>query len=208
MSQKKKHILLWLLGWIFIFPVPITVLTLRSDKLSNKIRCLAISFAWILYMFFVLVNQNSNRNHAEQQFNNSNTDSSIIMTDSETLPENTVPEINTTSEIAEISTDSIDHIKQAIENGDYSLVTPEFKEMMDAYETFYDEYIAFMEKYKESENTTDMMNDYMDMLARLEEWTVKIDAVNEDELSEADNLYYILVTLRVQKKLLELGLAQ
>ena len=31
-----------------------------------------------------------------------------------------------------------------VNSGDYSLVTPEFKEWMDSYEAFYDKYIAFM----------------------------------------------------------------
>ena len=33
---------------------------------------------------------------------------------------------------------------EMVNSGDYSLVTPEFKEWMDSYEAFYDKYIAFM----------------------------------------------------------------
>ena len=42
---------------------------------------------------------------------------------------------------------SYEEIKKAFENGDFSLVTPSFKEQMDNYEAFYDSYIEFMQKY-------------------------------------------------------------
>lgn len=98
---------------------------------------------------------------------------------------------------------SIFDIKEAVENGDYSLVTPEFKETMDAYEAFYDEYIEFMDKYNSGEgDMVGMLNDYTEMLAKLDEWSKKIDAIDETTLTPADSAYFVLVTLRVEKKLL------
>ena len=94
-------------------------------------------------------------------------------------------------------------VKAAVENGDYSLVTPEFKETMDAYEAFYDEYIAFMKKYTSGEgDMMSMLGDYTNMLAKMEEWSAKIDAIDENTLSPADDAYYLLVTLRIEQKLL------
>ena len=94
-------------------------------------------------------------------------------------------------------------VKAAVENGDYSLVTPEFKETMDAYEAFYDEYIAFMKKYTSGEgDMMSMLGDYTNMLAQMNEWSRKIDAIDENTLSLADDAYYLLVTLRIEKKLL------
>lgn len=96
-------------------------------------------------------------------------------------------------------------IKESVENGDYSLVTPEFKETMDAYEAFYDEYIEFMNKYKSGEvDVIGMLNDYSEMLTKLDEWTKRMDAIDESTLTPADSAYYLLVTLRVEKKLLEI----
>lgn len=94
-------------------------------------------------------------------------------------------------------------IRKAVQNGDFSLVTPEFKATMDAYEAFYDDYLAFMKKY--NSGTGDMMamlNDYMDMLAKMEEWSNKIDAIDETKLTPADDAYYLLVTLRIENKLI------
>ena len=94
-------------------------------------------------------------------------------------------------------------VKAAVENGDYSFVTPEFKETMDAYEAFYDEYIAFMKKYTSGEgDMMSMLGDYTNILARLDEWSAKIDAIDENALSPADDAYYLLVTLRIEQKLL------
>ena len=47
-----------------------------------------------------------------------------------------------------------------------------------------------------------MMNDYTEMLNKEMEWADKIDAIDESKLSPADDAYYLLVTLRVEKKLL------
>lgn len=98
---------------------------------------------------------------------------------------------------------SLQDIKDMIANGDYSLVTPEFKQTMDAYEAFYDDYLAFMNRYNSGEgDVMAMLNDYMTMMSDMEEWTKKIDAIDESKLSPADDAYYLLVTLRIEKKLM------
>ena len=87
------------------------------------------------------------------------------------------------------------------ENG----VTPEFKEMMDSYEAFMDEYIEFMKKYQNSSGTISMLSDYADYMAKYADFTEKINAVDENELSVADQKYYLEVTTRVAQKLLEVN---
>ena len=88
-------------------------------------------------------------------------------------------------------------------DGDFSGVTPEFKEVMDSYEAFYDEYLAFMKTYLSGEgDIIGMLEDYYDMLARMEEWTEKIDAIDEATLSPADDAYYLYVTARILDKYL------
>lgn len=115
---------------------------------------------------------------------------------------NTKNNVSLTEQSTEPATTQADG-RKAVENGDYSLVTPEFKATMDAYEAFYDEYIAFMNKYNSGEgDITSMMNDYMSMLDKMTEWTNKINAIDEKSLSPADDAYYLLVTMRVEKKLL------
>lgn len=145
----------------------------------------------------------------------------VPVTEAETIPEPTeenseIPVTLESSEMPETVPDepapveeetqnnvSFADVKAAVENGDYSLVTPEFKETMDAYEAFYDEYIAFMKKYTSGEgDMMSMLGDYTNMLAKMEEWSAKIDAIDENTLSPADDAYYLLVTLRIEQKLL------
>ena len=88
---------------------------------------------------------------------------------------------------------------------DSGLVTPSFKEAMDSYEKFFDEYIAFMKKYKESENPLDMMSEYSDYMTQYAETMQKMSELEDEELSDADTAYYIEVTTRINKKLLEVA---
>ena len=84
---------------------------------------------------------------------------------------------------------------------DPALVTPEFKEMMDSYEAWFDTYIEFMTEYKNSKNPADMMLQYAKFLAEYAEMIEKIDSVDEEELSAADLAYYMEVTARIYRKL-------
>ena len=86
---------------------------------------------------------------------------------------------------------------------DASGVTPEFKEMMDAYEAFFDEYIEFMQKYAgaDSVSALGMAADYADYMSRYVETMQKLEALDQSELSNADLLYYTDVYARIMKKL-------
>lgn len=46
----KKNTVWWVLGWIFIFPVPLTILILRSKTLKPVLKVLIIALAWIVYI--------------------------------------------------------------------------------------------------------------------------------------------------------------
>lgn len=81
---------------------------------------------------------------------------------------------------------------------------PEFKRAMDSYESFIDEYVAFMEKYKKS-NGKDLS-----LLADLSAYVSKYNAMCEDfekwennDLNDAELQYYLDVTSRVSEKLLK-----
>ncbi len=49
-AKKKSRTWLWVLGWICIFPIPLTILMLRNEKLDKKIRYAIIAIAWIVYI--------------------------------------------------------------------------------------------------------------------------------------------------------------
>ncbi len=53
--KKKRMTWLWILGWILMFPVPLTVLMLSSPRakgLNKNVRIVIIAAAWVA--FFVI----------------------------------------------------------------------------------------------------------------------------------------------------------
>ena len=82
-------------------------------------------------------------------------------------------------------------------------IRPEFKESMDAYEAFFDEYVSFMKSVDETDMNMDTMMKYYDFLSKYSEAMDALDAVDESELSEEEDRYYLEVMLRIEQKLLE-----
>ena len=48
--QRRKNTVWWVLGWLFIFPIPLTILMLRNRKLDKRLRYGIIAAAWIVYL--------------------------------------------------------------------------------------------------------------------------------------------------------------
>ena len=46
---KKRKTWLWILGWLFIFPLPLTILLLRNQKLNKIVKYIIIAVAWLFY---------------------------------------------------------------------------------------------------------------------------------------------------------------
>lgn len=55
---SKKHTWLWVLGWICIFPVPLTILMLRKKNMKPAAKYGIIAAAWLLF-FVIGVSGNS-----------------------------------------------------------------------------------------------------------------------------------------------------
>ena len=81
-------------------------------------------------------------------------------------------------------------------------IRPEIKEAIDAYESFIDEYIAFMKTYYESENSLAMLADYVRFMSELDEYETKMDKL-EKELTHEEDIYFLEVINRCNIKLLE-----
>ena len=82
-------------------------------------------------------------------------------------------------------------------------IRPEFKASMDAYEAFFDEYVAFMKTVDEANMGMDTMLKYYDFLTKYTEAMEALEAIDESELTEEEDLYYLDVMLRIDRKLLE-----
>lgn len=54
-QPKKNMTWLWVLGWIFLFPVPLTILMLRNKELEAKVRYIIIAVAWVVYFIMAII---------------------------------------------------------------------------------------------------------------------------------------------------------
>ncbi len=88
---------------------------------------------------------------------------------------------------------------------DESEVSPEFKEMMDSYEAFFDEYVEFMKKYQNSNDVAGMMTEYAEYMTKYADYMKKLDDLDEDEMTVAEAAYYTEVNARIMKKLAEIS---
>ena len=79
------------------------------------------------------------------------------------------------------------------------------REMLDAYEAFMNEYFDLLEKMAADPTDLNLIAEYGDLLQKEAEWTKKIDAMDEDEMSPEDAAYYLEVTGRIYKRLAEFG---
>lgn len=59
LPTKKRNTWLWVLGWIFIFPIPLSLLILRNQKLKGGAKIAIIIVAWILYFLMGILGNSS-----------------------------------------------------------------------------------------------------------------------------------------------------
>lgn len=82
-------------------------------------------------------------------------------------------------------------------------IDPDFKAMMDAYEDFFDEYAEFMDSYAKNPTDMQLLMKYVEILEKYEEAMEALDEIDTDELNEQELAYYLAVTARIEKRLLE-----
>ena len=82
---------------------------------------------------------------------------------------------------------------------------PEFKEAMDSYEAFYDEYCEFMTEYNENPTNLTFLARYGELLIKQEKMNKAFEAWDEDEMNNAELKYYLEVNNRVLQKLADVA---
>ena len=77
---------------------------------------------------------------------------------------------------------------------------------MDSYETFMDEYVAFMKRYAESDGTDlSILTDYADYMSKYVDFCENFEKWEDEDMNAAETAYYLEVQTRVTKKLLEVA---
>ena len=92
-QPKKRRTWLWVLGWICIFPLPLTIILIRKKDMKPILKYGIIAVAWILYLIIGLAG-NGNKNNTTPNSNSS--DVSITETETNDKQEsNTAPDLQT-----------------------------------------------------------------------------------------------------------------
>lgn len=52
--KKKRHTFWWVMGWIFIYPLPLTIIVCRSKRILFLFKVIIIAAAWLMYPVLVL----------------------------------------------------------------------------------------------------------------------------------------------------------
>lgn len=126
-----------------------------------------------------------------------------IMTIEIDKPEETKNESSSTNENEQSSNsnETTNNESSDLVNG----MRPEFKEVMDSYEAFYDEYCDFMKKYKANPTDITLITEYASMVSKLADMDAKFNAWDESKMNAAELKYYVEVNSRVAQKLLEVS---
>ena len=82
-----------------------------------------------------------------------------------------------------------------------NIIDPKFKEAMDSYEEFIDEYVDFMKKYHANPTNATLINEYAEYTSKYAEMLKKFNEWEDEDLNSAETAYYIDVQARVSKKL-------
>lgn len=82
-------------------------------------------------------------------------------------------------------------------------IRPDFKEAMDSYEAFYQQYCDFMKKYQANPTDVKLLAEYPDMLAKADEMSKAFDAWEQDDLNKEELKYYLDVNNRVMQMLVD-----
>ncbi len=86
-----------------------------------------------------------------------------------------------------------------------STATGDFRDLMDGYETFMNDYVDFMLAYESSGDPASMLQDLSTLMSDYASWSAQIGAIDVNSLSPDDYAYYMQVTARVLQRLSELA---
>lgn len=103
----------------------------------------------------------------------------------------------TTSEATTVSEESTPELVDGMR--------PEFKEAMDSYEAFYDEYCEFMTEYKKNPTDTTLLAKYSELMIKVAEMDKAFEEWNEDELNDTELKYYLEVSNHIMQKLVDVA---
>lgn len=85
---------------------------------------------------------------------------------------------------------------------DDAAIRPEFKKAMDSYETFFGEFVEFMQLLSDDPSNLTLMAKYADYMSQYTETMEALENIDESELTASELSYYIGVMSRIQQMVL------
>lgn len=64
-EPKKRKTWLWVLGWMFMFPIPLSIIVGRSKKIPTWLKAVIIIAVWAVYFFWLATAENEDAQSAE-----------------------------------------------------------------------------------------------------------------------------------------------
>jgi len=105
---KKRKTWLWVLGWIFIFPLPLTLILIKKKDMKPALKYGIIAAAWVLYLIFAFAGNAGSSD-------NSNTPSAEPTSSVTTVEKNTPEKSESTEEETEALTTKAETTTKKIE---------------------------------------------------------------------------------------------
>ena len=96
-------------------------------------------------------------------------------------------------------------VETETESEDTGILSPEFKKTMDDYEAWFDHYCEVMKMYQENPSDLEVMSEMTELLAEESTMLDQMESMDESEMNNAELAYYLEVTARIEKKLLEVA---
>ena len=91
------------------------------------------------------------------------------------------------------------------DDADSGLLSPEFKKTMDDYEAWFDHYCEVMKKYEENPSDLELLSEMSELLAEESTMLDQMENMDQNDMNTAELAYYLEVTARIEKKLLEVS---
>ncbi|MBR4091303.1 MAG: hypothetical protein IKK28_10600 [Mogibacterium sp.] len=125
--------------------------------------------------------------------------------DDTTSAEQDTETVETTETAGEEEEPSEEADSEADSGSDSGLLSPDFKKTMDDYEAWFDHYCDVMKKYEENPSDLELLSEMSDLLTEETKMLDEMENMDQSEMNTAELAYYLEVTARIEKKLLEVA---
>lgn len=89
-TLKKRKTWLWVLGWLFIFPIPLTILLIRKKNMNKIVKYAIILIVWLIYL---AIGSSSDSSTNTTESNNDTTRTSISQNSGEASENNNIKKL-------------------------------------------------------------------------------------------------------------------